>query len=174
MRKHIRTNSVSPSQSGGYTRRRLLAAPGLIVDGPSKREGCLSCSSLTLPLRDYRRGFVRPGPRNCPGVSDTRAQQGIAGKEAIEAQPREAHSARPASQPLTPDAADRVDELLRTAIVRRRPEALVVATQFRVEHLLPVFRWRVQMRSTPGGDSDDHAPQASPSCSHASRTCESG
>ena len=50
-------------------------------------------------------------------MRDARAQQGIAGEETIEAQPREAPSARPARQPLTPDATDRVDELLQIAIV---------------------------------------------------------
>jgi hypothetical protein len=87
-------------------------------------------------------------------MRDARAQQGIADKEAIEAQPREAPSTRPASQPLTPNASDRVDELLQTAIVRRATIVLVVAPQFRIEHLLLVFQWRVEMLSTPRGNCD--------------------
>src|SRR5437773_1177199 len=73
---------------------------------------------------------------------------------------REAPSALPARQPLTPDAAHCVDELLQTAIVRRTTVVLIVAPQFRVEHLLLGFQWRVQMFSTPCGDGEQPAPQA--------------
>jgi hypothetical protein len=66
---------------------------------------------------------------------------------------------RPASGPPLPDAVDGVDELLQTAVVRRTAVVLVVASQFRVEHLLLVFQWRVQMFSTPRGDSDQPSPQ---------------
>ena len=110
---------------------------------------------LTDPtVRDYRSGFVRHDSRSWPSMRDARAQQGIADKEAIEAQPWEAPSTRPASQPLTPDTADRVDELLQTAIVRRTTVVLVVAPQFRVEHRLLVFQWRVEMLSTSRGNGD--------------------
>ena len=42
---------------------------------------------------------------------------------------------------------------------RRTAVVLVVAPQFRVEHLLLVFQWRVQMFSTPCGDSEEPAPR---------------
>src|ERR1700724_894165 len=103
---------------------------------PSEEPRGLPPSLLTDPtVRDYRSGFFRHDSRSSPSVRDARAQQGIARKDTSEARPREAPSPRPACQPLTPDAAHRMDELLQTAIVRRTAVVLVVAPQFRVEHL---------------------------------------
>src|ERR1700674_2819519 len=132
----------------------------MIVDGPSRGGSCPPRPLTDPTVRNYRSGFVRHDSRSWPGVRDARAQQGIARKDTIEARPRKAPSPRPACQPPTPDAAHRMDELLQTAIVRRTAVVLVVAPQFRVEHLLLGFQWRVQMLSTPRGDSDQPAPQA--------------
>jgi hypothetical protein len=51
-------------------------------------------------------------------------------------------------------------ELFQAAKVRSTAVILVVATQFRIEHLLLVFQRRMKVFPAPHGDSKESSPQA--------------